>query len=199
MKLHMIVGLLMSIALVIGNSGCSSDDGSESPSDVRAIIDNGWAHFESSEFSAALAFFNSALAQDAEHVEALTGAGWCLIRLDNPAQALENLQTAHTLNTTYSDASAGLGVALVLVNQFSEAVTPLAWLLTSSGDSYVFSHDVSVNSRDMRILYALASFHVGDLGTALAQVLLVDPTIVLDPTSPVYEADLLDAIESLMG
>ena len=173
-------------------------DGPEGP-DLPAMTDRGWTHFEAHDYAAALATFDSALAIDGTHREARVGAGWCKIRLDDSDSALVHFSIVLGTHATDADALCGAVVAAVGMNNFDVAATHASAFLTAVGDTFVFVHDSTVNSRDVRILYALASFHRGDYPTALEQVRVLDPSVDLDPAAPGYIDELLAAIEALMG
>lgn len=201
MKHVLFIVILTSLSLLLFTAGCDTDSDITIiiPPNPDDLVSEGWALFENGEYSKALSKFEEAIAEDEDLVEAHTGAGWCKIRLGQPSAAIPHFNNALGTTPTHDDALVGAVVACVLENSFSDAATHASAFLTAHGDSYVFSHDTTVSSRDVRILYALASYHIGDYGTAEAQVEFLDPTIDLDSSAPSYLAELLEAIESLMG
>jgi tetratricopeptide (TPR) repeat protein len=198
-SLFMLSAMLVLLALLCS---CSSDDNDgPPPPDPNALSAEGWTAYESGDFTNALVKFNEALGVDSNHIDARLGAGWCQIRLGSLQSAYQHLTNAIGNAPQNADVLAARTVAATLLNDFGIAVMDGSNFLqaTSNGDSYVFAHDSTVQSRDVRILYALAAFHEGYYSTAQTQVVHLNPALTFDPTAPTYLAELIAAIEALMG
>lgn len=191
--LHIVLAAFIPVLLL---TGCTDEDVDRNTAQLS--IDAGWISFEEGNYQEALNSFEAAASIDSDMPEARIGMGWSKLRLELAEEAVFQFHYALQLTPGQPDAQAGIIAAAVVDNNFELGADQGADFTALHGDSYVFEHDENVTSRAIRILYALSAYYIGDYAAAEAEVVHIDPTIVLDSTAPSYRAELLEAIESLM-
>ncbi len=171
------------LVLVAGLVGCSSGDDTPAapfePTSPQEFTTRGWQSFESRHFDDGLNDFNAALDLLPTYGEALVGKAWCTLKLAANASGLDSaaagFETARAAGETGSDVLAGLASARL--GQGGSHLTEagdLAQSVLTSDPSFVFTHQHSFNTRDLRLISAFAEAGAGDFNQALAQADLIE-------------------------
>ncbi|MCK4545950.1 MAG: hypothetical protein KAW17_00785 [Candidatus Eisenbacteria sp.] len=149
------------------------------------LVREGWAIFESGDYSGARALFLEAQVRDAMLTGGWTGGGWASLRLGDRTQARSDLEQAVSLDANGLDAAVGLAVVLASLGESAESAEWCrAVLEAEGGGTYQFAHDASVTSADVRVILAGDYVHLLELNLALEQVQILDPSVSLDPADP---------------
>lgn len=197
--IHRRLAIYLSIALLLGPLAGCGDDG-EGPEVVTAdmLTGDGWAGFEAGRIEEALADFLLAIGIDVGYGEAHSGAGWCLVRMDSPGQALDHFNAAISNGVTHADPRAGKAVIYRDLEPVDFQLA-IAWADSALyiDPAYVFAHDESLDWRDLRLILAHSFVAVGDYTKAKFQVDLLNPANALDPESATFVEDLIAEIERL--
>lgn len=191
----------VALAVVFG-SGCSRSG--LSPAERRA--NGGWVQFEAGEYDAALEFFLRAVEIDSTLADAHLGAGWSYARLGELSLAHHHFYQVYDFSDEpNADALAGHCAVSHATGYYSRAVAT-GRSVTYVDTLWVFSHDVTVDIRDIRLLIAQSAFAIDDEAYEIAQeqVDYLDPGNGLDAEIPEtwngypsYTAALLHEIELL--
>ncbi len=189
--------------------GCGSDSSSGGGGNAQDLINQGWSSYSSGDFEGALVRFNEAIALDPDDEllgEAYTGLGWTNARLGLLETALGNFNyVTGTLLTATFDTFAGVSLLHLAVKNYDQAILRAEAVINASGGDYQFSHDPSVTDETLRLVRAIALFHLGpseiEEGETAYQVAarvvqsLGGPA--LDPDNPRFVENLLKAIQDL--
>lgn len=181
--IRMTRGLLVvaPLALAALDAGCggggSGGTGTPGPSEIAArLTAEGWALFEAGSFVEASAKFREALAALATYAEARNGLGWSLARLDSLDRSQAEFAAAVAGGHSGAEPRAGLAfvdaelpAALMRSASLEDAIA-YAKAALAIAPRFVFSHDASVDWRDLRLLLAQAYFEQDSLARAAAEV-----------------------------
>lgn len=202
MQFRFVAGVALATMSYFACLGCS--DSGLGPAERRT--NGGWAKFEAGEYQSALEFFLEAIELDSSLADAHLGAGWAYARLGELGPAHHQFYQVYE----YSDdpnADALAGHCAV-----SNATGYHSWAMSTGRSviyedtSWVFSHDPTVNIRDVRLLVAQSAFAEGGEAYVIAQEQIdyLDPGNGIDPDTPEtwnghpsYTAALLHEIELL--
>ncbi|MFQ5636369.1 MAG: tetratricopeptide repeat protein [bacterium] len=142
--------------------------------DPKELVDEGWAAFESGNFQRAAVKFDSAKTLDSIFAEAYNGAGWAHGRLTEFEQASEDFKVAVGLKESLIEAHAGASFAYHAANRFEQSISEALFTLEAE-PHFIFSHDTTVDSMDIRVTLALSYFSIADFANAAEQMDIVDP------------------------
>ncbi len=203
----LIVPVVFVVAVAAG--ACSKKSTSNGPSDISQLLADGWAAWESSQYSSSYDIFLDAVSHDPADAEARNGIGWAKLFLGELHSAIGSFDYAIYLELPTFDATLGMAFALRDSADYSNAVLN-AQKIVDAMPRYTFSHRASINWKDIRLLIAQCSFRRGQqyFDIAQANVDTLDPTNGLDPESPAswvvggvtynaYPEALLKKIEAL--
>lgn len=176
--------------------GCSDDAATHPGGDQ--LVDAGWTRFEDAEFEAALEEFDQAIAQGPGNAEAHTGRGWVLARMGDLPASSGAFESARALSPAPPvDALAGRAVVMFDLPPVDYGATADAVGEVLACDSlYTFSHDVSLNWRDLRLIRALCHFTQSQYTAANREVARLGG-IPQDSTSVLFVPNLLEELERL--
>ena len=213
---NLLTTILLSIALFAGCSERSPSDPDDDngngngngtvTKDAAYWTGIGWDRYADADFSGARTAFYNALDKDSVYSEALSGAGWSDLELGFSGLALREFKESMALDSTlvenyYGAAYMAHTQALTFPNQardrFEDVLLFGLMGLERGGDSFVFSHNGSVNTISMRVLLARASFGMGEYQDAHEMLDILDPDNDVLSSSPTYIQELLLAIEGL--
>lgn len=186
---------MVPFCLLILLTGCGEkNDTVEPPSDPVA---EGWAAFEAGDYATASARFQAAIGEDAGDVEAYNGLGWASAKLDSLVDATESFDQAIARGHAGADPHAGRALVLRDLEpvDYGQAIDA-ATMALGIDSQYRFSHDTSLDWRDLRLVIAHSRFQTGDYDLANTEVGQLGGTMP-DSASPTYVADLLAEIERL--
>lgn len=158
---------------------CDADNGTDPDLTAEELIAQGWENFESADYSAALTSFEEAISKDETIADAFNGAGWTNGRLTNLTDAVSRFSSAITLNANLTDAHAGLAFAHNAQKSYQSAINSAntAIGLESGWD---FSHDETLDYKDLHLLLAESYFATLDFTSSLAQVQILNPSFTAD-------------------
>jgi len=179
--------------LLAGGAGCGDETVTPPPNKV----DVGWTAFASGDLDEAKTQFESALADDPGDSEANNGLGWTRLRLDELDGAITSFEAALTNGFTGPDPDAGKAIILrdrVPLDYPAAISAALAALAKNA--NFVFSHDTSLDWRDLRLVLAHAYYATGAYGSAGAEVTALGGTAP-DSQADDYPRQLLAEIERL--
>jgi len=91
--------------------------------EARALL--GWTAYFGEELQSAIVMFKTALRRQPTWEGLYNGLGWSRLRLDRPHLARDAFRAALDANPQYTDALAGLGLALYNVGDYSAAMPTL--------------------------------------------------------------------------
>jgi tetratricopeptide (TPR) repeat protein len=171
---------------------------------VGRLLTLAWAAFASGDFASARTDFVRVQGKAPANAEGWNGGGWSSLRIGDRTAARSDLEQCLALSPNHRDAAAGLAFVLAALGEKEASAGRCLEVLGALGSSYVFAHDSTVNSTDLRVLLAQDYVHLQDFESALEQVKILDPAVTLDPglpetwgESPTFEAALLSEIEAL--
>ena len=158
-----------------GNESTFSNVMSAIPPGGEYYINKAWNYFESNQYDAAIACFDSSLSlyddfDDAAH----TGLGWSYAYKANGSSDV-NYVTArnHLQSASNLDASAGLCQVYNVLNQYSNSVSAGKTVIAGNA-SYVFSHDSFVTITLIRLTVGQSAFELGDYDEVVVQLDIID-------------------------
>ena len=180
---------------------CKNDPPPEPPKTAEQLIKEAWVQFESHNYSYAITIFSEAIALDYKLAEAYMGLGWSYGKIDSLDLAISNFKIAIILDVEeqYIDIYAGYAFVCFHANEFSQAITAAKKVIERYDEVYIFLHDPTITTSDIRLLLAQCYFETGEYYLAQAQVDILDPDNNLDPYSSNYIEELAAFIESLSG
>ncbi|MFN0149271.1 MAG: hypothetical protein ACKVU1_01000 [bacterium] len=188
---------LLALAFAIG-SGCGGGSGTPDPENpAEALTAEGWTLFESGNFTGAKSRFRDAIAASNTFADAHNGLGWSLAFLDSLDSAQRAFSSAITNAASGGEAHAGR--AFVRAETDSDA---LALALADAATAltraplFVFSHDATIDWRDVRLLRAQLFFALGAIDSSAAEVDLLDGALP-DASDPGFADSLAAEIERI--
>jgi hypothetical protein len=158
--------------------GCGEDD----------PIDGAWATFRKGDYEMAYKEFTELVA--AEGAAAIEGQGWSALRLDS--LPLAETHFSSIAGDSLPDAYAGWVVTGWIDGDYQEVVHRSEFVLRKR-PSYVFVHERSVTSEDIRLHSAFAHLYLGDVTTCNQLIIQLNPAWVVTND----QDDLLAELERL--
>lgn len=182
-------------ALVLG-LGCGGDGDTGPGATAASRTSEGWALFESGDYTGAIGKFNEAVSLDDTYADAYNGLGWSFAKLDSLERSLTNFATC-IANGMSGDPHAGRAPVYRDVDppEFANAVSTATTAL-SLDRRYEFEHDGTFDWRDLHLIMAQSNFGLGHYDLANAEVDSLGGH-VQNPASPTFVEDLADEIERL--
>jgi tetratricopeptide (TPR) repeat protein len=197
-------------ALLFACSERSPDDPGDDPGPVKRDAAfwtaEGWKRYEAADYDGARSAFNNAIDKDSTYVPAIAGRSWTNIEFGFAGLALTEFEKAISLDSSAVDCYYGAAYmahaqGMTFPGQsrtrFEQTVGLAILGLRRGGDSYVFSHNPSINAVSLRVLQAHAYYGLGRYSEAEDVVDLLDPNNGLNSSGATYLQDLLLAIEGL--
>ena len=173
-------------------------------SPVPGLVEEGWGFFESGELDLAVARFDSALALEPDDIDALEGIGWAYLYLYEFDECQSVLESALLADPDRLDCLVAIAFLYGSTEQFDSAVDAARAAISAGGEDYTFAHDEDITTSDIRYCLVISLVGTGDLAGALSEVVLLDPSVDLDPEDartwdghPSFEEALLVIIEGL--
>ncbi|MFH1313735.1 MAG: tetratricopeptide repeat protein [Candidatus Eisenbacteria bacterium] len=186
------IALVLCLFMGCGENGCKPEATPEQ------LTREGWDRFEDNQYQGALLKFDQALGRDPGHGEAYNGVGWCCANLDSLEAGIDAFDHAISHGVITADPRAGKAV----IYRDLEPVdfqTAIGWADSALAidSDYVFSHDTSLDWKDLRLILAHSYYGLSQYDEAKAQVDILNPGNTLDPGSDTYVEDLLAEIQRL--
>jgi len=164
--------------------------------DAPCLTARGWGAYDAGQWGQ-VGFFFQAIGLDSTFAEAYMGLGYLHIEQGLVSEASLEFQTAVDLDTSLVAAFAGNAYCLAAVRDDISAIGMAQIAIDKGGPDFVFSHNPSVTTRNLRLLLANIYFRNQDYIAAQDQVDLLAPDNTLTPGSRDYVTELLQLIESL--
>jgi tetratricopeptide (TPR) repeat protein len=184
--------MLMLCWLACGHN--SSEPGVSS----RQLTAQGWDKFEGGDYDGALSKFRQVLRRNRTYGEAYNGEGWCRLKLDSLDVGLVSFDSAISNGVESADPCAGKAVIyrdlepvdFQLAIDWSDSALAL-------DPEYTFSHDESLDWKDLRLILGHSYYCLNEYLEAKAQVDILNPDNTLDPDSDTFVDDLLAELQRL--
>lgn len=207
----MITPLLL--ACLLGGAACSKnsatdpddDGGGGGSNDAPYWVEAAWDSYDEGDMVTARNHFTRALDRDSTYVPAVSGLGWINLEFGYTGLSQTEFEEALALNSGYVPALCGRAItahaeALNVPPRASErlaiTVDAASKAIQIGGEGWQFERIESINSRQMRVLLAIAHFELGDYSASHEQIDLLDPGNDLDASNPDYVRLLLIELEN---
>lgn len=190
-KLLLIYNLFL--VTIIGCSGVGTEPSNFTPAE---LTDQGWQNFSSANYQSALDKFEEAINKDDSFVEALSGAGWACARLLKLNNAVTYFSQGISQSSNLIDAYAGLAFVYHAQKQYSLAIASANNALTINAH-WDFSHDTTLDYKDLHLIMAECYFTLLDFSNSLAQVKILNPSFSANVNTFEGRAALAAEIERL--
>lgn len=192
---------IYTILLVLILFGCGGDNvlGPTGKSSER-LIKEGWAFYESKEYTGALAKFNDAVKINPNEADIYNGLGWTHFALHNIQQSIFQFGKGVENNPKFLDILVGYSFVHYENNNYSLENGSLKWASEAiaidsakfdSVGSYSFIHNSKVTAEEFRKIMTLSYFYIGKFEesyTVLREYLNGEE---LDTTSIDFSSNLL--------
>jgi tetratricopeptide (TPR) repeat protein len=164
----------------------------------RQLTAQGWKKFEGGDYGGALSKFRQALRKNRAYGEAYNGEGWCRLKLDSLDVGLASFDDAILNGVGSADPCAGKAVIYRDLEpvDFQMAVDWADSALAIDSE-YTFSHDESLDWKDLRLILGHSYYCLSEYLEAKAQVDILNPDNTLDPGSDTFVDDLLAELQRL--
>jgi len=173
----------------------------------RFLLTRAWSKFEQGQYEEALADFEAALSISVNLSDAYVGLGWSYAFLGSLDDAKKQFDNAISIDKQLLDAYVGRGMVFLAKHKYYLSLGDLTHVLEENA-AYVFSHNTTIDYRDVHIALAEAYFYQGKYSNAQGHVDVLWPdnglspgesaTWVVDSVSyATYQEALLSAIEKL--
>jgi hypothetical protein len=207
MKASNIVKESLTLLLIVGIIGCSSDSGNGPAFDPEAELQKAWDAFSQSNYQSAESSASEVLQHDASYSSALVCRGWSRAFQSKFADAESDFKDA-SMTTDSIDALMGLAVVYrdYPATPNLPACMTYATRLIEADSLYVFDQRTSIDYMDTRLVRAQAAFRRGSSHYASAHEdvnylcgKLGSPSLpdVSSVTAEVYEQALLSKLEDI--
>lgn len=189
--------LLILFLLMLGS--CGSDNGFTPPNkEAQDLVDEGWEKFGYKGYQNALLKFEEAIEKDETFTDAYNGAAWACARIPRLQNAANYFSQCLNIDNNYVDAHAGLAFVYNAQKSYANSNTAATTALNKDPD-WAFSHDVTVDYKDLQLLMAVNYYALGDLNSSLMKVKILNPLFNADVTSFEGKQALANEIERLGG
>ena len=154
--------------------------------------------FESGDYDGALSKFREALRKDRSYGEAYNGEGWCRLKMDSLDVGLASFDDAILNGVESADPCAGKAVIYRDLEPVDfQAAIDWADSALAIDIEYRFSHDQSLDWKDLRLILGHSYYGLSEYVEAKAQVDILNPYNTLDPGSETFVGDLLAELQRL--
>jgi hypothetical protein len=164
-----LLAVLLFLTLLV--YGCGKDDNGGGGGQTAAeLIDQGWIKFDAGNFSGASSDFSAAIALDstAKDYEGLLGLGWAELRRSSAGLAEKAFLKYLSKVSSSDNAKAGLAMAYLADDKFSDAITSAKAVLLSNSD-WSF-RDGSMNHLDLKLVIVQGYYETADYEQSLAAI-----------------------------
>ena len=198
-KIHLILLIGLGIFLLFG--GCKKGTVTlqeEVQYTLEDLIAQGWAAFEEGNYMTAKDKFYSAKMKDPLEKEVYSGLGWSFFKLDSLEQASNEFNICACLSEPTADIAAGWAFTLNTMKEYASSTEKASTALVLN-PSWVFSHGLSLDIRDLHLLKAEHYYLLGYFAESLAEVKILNPVFTADVTTDFGRSELAAEIERLKG
>jgi len=196
MKMNKYIHYFLLILLVLN---CELENGVNPPDkQVEDLVNEAWEQFEDGSYQFALEKFEAAISRDNNYAEAYNGAGWSSARLTNLTNAVSHFTQCITLNSSHVAAQAGLAFVYNAQKEYQAAISAANTALSVSSN-WLFTHDQTLNYKDLHLILAHCYFALGNFSQSLTHVQKLNPSFTADINTYEGRSALAEEIERLRG
>ncbi|MBI5214829.1 MAG: hypothetical protein HY960_03680 [Ignavibacteriae bacterium] len=185
--------ILICCALIACN-----EEGTTPPTEKTAsqLIQEGWTAYINKNYQIAIKRFVEAIQKDGTISDAYNGTGWTLSRMDSLAQSVTAFQNALTINGNNYEAQSGLAFDLNALKQYNQSNYYALEVLNQNGN-WTFSHDTTINKKDLHIVIAQNYFAQAKFDSSLSRVQIIEGSFNADISTLNGQKQLAAKIEEL--
>jgi len=180
--------------------GCAKDDddGDGQAQTAAELTSAGWVKFESGDYVAAAANFQSAVDRNANYSDAYNGLGWTTGRIQSRLNESGGyFARSLALDTTRYDALGGWAFAVYQEGRWGSALSKADSLLRRR-PGWRFLHEPTLDFRDMWLMVAAANYNLADYAAAYRAIVEhLNAGFETDINTPAGRRELLEEIERL--
>ena len=177
---------------------CGDDGDSKPEVTEQQLAAQGWERFEGGDYDGALSKFREALSKNRSYGEAYNGEGWCRLKLDSLDVGLTSFDDAILNGVESADPCAGKAVIYRDLEPVDfQAAIDCADSALAIDIEYRFSHDESLDWKDLRLILGHCYYCLNEYLEAKAQVDILNPLNTLDQDSETFVDDLLRELQRL--
>ncbi len=176
-----------------------NEDGTEPIVEKTAsqLIAEGWTAYSNKNYQTAISKFAESIQKDATISDAYNGTGWSLGKIDSLNLSVLSFQTALTRNSSNLEAQAGLAIDYNALKNYMQS-NYFALSVLTLDSNWLFSHDTTVNNKDLNLLTAQNYFAQAKFDSSLLRVQLIDGSFSVDIGTLQGQASLAAKIEELL-
>ncbi len=183
--------------LLACSSGGNGPSGPTGPS-LEELILEGWTAFEQGDYSTAATKFTDAVNKDQTSMESFLGLGWSLFKLDNISRAHNEFTAGSSKENPTADLFAGWAFVLNALKRYADS-NQRSESAISQDPAWQFSHGLSLDINDLRIVRAENYFLLGEFANSLVEVRILNSNFNVDVLTNDGQAALAQEIERLKG
>jgi tetratricopeptide (TPR) repeat protein len=148
---------------------------------LAELVPYAWSLYESGQTSDAIAIFMDITTRQTSAFlsDAYNGLGWSYASQDSMQKSLHYFDLAISARASFSEALAGRGLVRLALKEYAGTIDDLTKVLSEQVD-FVFSHDSSIDFRDISVALAEAYFFRQNLEQAQTFVNHIAPENGLD-------------------
>ena len=152
---------------------------------LAEMVPFAWSLYESGKTDDAIAIFLDITSRQTSAFlsDAYNGLGWSYAAQDSMQESIHYFDLAVSARTLFTEAHAGRGFVRLALKDYPGAIDDLTKVLSEQAD-FVFSHDSSIDFRDVSVALAEAYFFRQNLEQAQMYVNRIAPDNGLDADDP---------------
>ncbi|MBD3373402.1 hypothetical protein GF406_00065 [candidate division KSB1 bacterium] len=152
---------------------------------LAEMVPFAWSLYESGQTAEAIAIFLDITSRQTSAFlsDAYNGLGWSYAAQDSMQKSIHYFDLAVSARTLFTEAHAGRGFVRLALKDYSGAIDDLTNVLSEQAD-FVFSHDSSIDFRDVSVALAEAYFFRQNLEQAQMFINRIAPDNGLDANDP---------------
>ena len=174
---HILIGITF---LYIGCSKSGTNPNAES--DPYNALAEGWASFESGNFSEAIDHFIFAQQQNTNSAEANSGLGWSYFKTDSILKSQSAFENGILKDNSVVDIHAGLAIIYNFLNLYNVSNEKVTIVLNAEAD-WSFAHATDINYLDLHLISAENYFNLRNYANSLEQVRYINSIFFCDLTT----------------
>lgn len=188
--------IIYSLLVMLAAVSCDVDVEDTSPNSYAEFMSEGWILFSQTYYDSSYHTFADAIKKYPDSADVYTGAGWALMKMDSLNKAGQTFTTGSTKVGTDVDFYAGWSFCENARRQFSSSNEKLMTAL-SLKPTWSFPYAGNIGASDLKAMKAENYFMMGDFGSSLAAVQVLDPNFTADIQTDTGIGELAVKIEAL--
>jgi len=179
-------------------SGCGKKNGGTDPPvvDIDQLLKDGWAAFESQDYSTALEAFDAVINEERDNTDAYNGLGWSFLLLDKLDDASTSFDAGGTKPGASADVFAGNAFTLNALKKYDRSIVEISKASTKAPD-WSFIHKPGLDINDLQVLLAENYFLLGKFTESLSAILKLNSGFTADPETLDGQTSMAQEIERL--